>query len=188
MIESITSRWWVFLVRGLAAIAFGVIAFVWPGITLLALTIVFGAYALVDGIFALAAALGGLAGSRWWALLIEGIVGLVIAFFVWTEPGLSAEALVYAVAFWAIITGIMEIVAGLQLRDMVTNEWMYILAGIVSIAFGILILRNVNAGALAVVWLIGAYAIVFGVLQLGLSYRLNKAHSGIVHTLHPTAP
>ena len=174
MIAAISSRWYVFLIRGIAAILFGIICFARPGISLLALTILFGAFAFVDGVFALAAALGGLGGSRWWALLLGGLAGIIIAFFVWMEPSLSAQALVYSIAFWAIFTGITEIVAGLQLRDIVQNEWLYILAGIVSIAFGILIFRNVSAGALAVVWLIGAYAVLFGIIELGLSYRLRK--------------
>ena len=183
MIEAVANRWWVFLIRGIAAIIFGILAFVWPGQTLFALTILFGAYAFVDGIFALAAALGGWGGSRWWALLIEGIVGLVIAFIVWEQPVYSTVGLVYAVAFWAIITGIMEIVAGLQLREVINNEWLYILAGIVSIAFGVLVIRNPSAGSLAVAYLVGWYAIIFGILELGLAYRLNHMRS-VAHTLH----
>jgi uncharacterized membrane protein HdeD (DUF308 family) len=104
----------------------------WPQITLPVLTVLFGVYALIDGIFALSAATSPLAGSRWWALLIEGILGLVVAFFVFTQATISMGAFVYAVGLWAMLTGIMEIVAGVQLRDIVTNEWLYILAGIVS--------------------------------------------------------
>ena len=177
IIKALTDRWWVFLVRGIAALVFGILAFVWPGMTLLALTILFGAYALIDGIFALAAALGGLGGSRWWALLLEGILGLIVAFLVWTQPTTSAISLVFLIALWAILTGIVEIVAGLQLRDVISNEWLYIVAGIVSIAFGVLVIRYPQSGALAVIWMIGFYAILFGVLQLGLSYRLNRMHS-----------
>jgi uncharacterized membrane protein HdeD (DUF308 family) len=185
MIEALTNRWWVFLIRGIAAIIFGILAFVWPGMTIFALTIVFGAYAFVDGIFALAAALGGYGGSRWWALLLEGLAGLIVAFIVWTEPQLSTYGLVYAIAIWAIITGAMEIVAGLQLRDVIANEWLYILAGILSIVFGVLVIRNPDAGFTGVAWLIGVYAIFFGILQLGLSYRLNQLRSA-AQTIHRT--
>ncbi|MGD0050196.1 MAG: HdeD family acid-resistance protein [Vulcanimicrobiaceae bacterium] len=174
MIEALTRRWWLFLIRGLAAVVFGILALIWPGIALGALTIVFGAYAFVDGVFAFAAAVSGTAGSRWWVFMIEGIVGLIVAFFVLTEPVLSAISLVYVVAIWAIVTGAVEIVAGVQLRDMISNEWLYVLAGIVSIAFGILVLRDPSSGALAVVWLIAYYAILFGILQLAFSYRLNR--------------
>ena len=145
----------------------------YPGSALVALTILFGAYAFVDGIFALFTAFTGVAGSRWWALLLEGILGLVVAFYVWTQPAYSTVALVYAVAIWAVLTGIIEIVAGFQLRDVITNEWLYILAGVVSIIFGILVFRDVDAGAVAIAWTIGIYAIIFGVMQLGLAFRLN---------------
>lgn len=173
MVQALANRWWIFLIRGLAGIIFGILAIVYPGSALVALTILFGAYAFVDGIFALAAAFTGIGGGRWWALLLEGILGLVVAFYVWTQPAYSTVVLVYAVAFWAIITGIVEIIAGFQLRDVITNEWLYILAGVVSIIFGILVIRDLDAGAVAIAWTIGIYAIIFGVMQLGLAFRLN---------------
>ncbi len=173
MVQALANRWWIFLIRGLAGVIFGILAIVYPGSALVALTILFGAYAFVDGIFALAAAFTGIGGTRWWALLLEGILGLVVAFYVWTQPAFSTVVLVYAVAFWAVITGIIEIVAGFQLRDVINNEWLYILAGVVSIIFGILVFRDVDAGAFAIAWTIGIYAILFGVMQLGLAFRLN---------------
>lgn len=173
MIAALADRWWVFLIRGIAGLAFGIIALVYPGSALIALTILFGAYAFVDGVFALAAAFSGIGGSRWWALLLEGILGLIVAFVVWTQPIFSTAVLVYAIAFWAVITGVIEIIAGFQLRDVITNEWLYILAGIVSIIFGILVFRDIDAGAFAIAWTIGIYAIIFGVLQLGVAFRLN---------------
>jgi uncharacterized membrane protein HdeD (DUF308 family) len=176
MLASLASRWWVFLIRGIAAILFGVLAVMWPGIALGALTILFGAYAFVDGVFALGAAFSGGSGSRWWVLVVEGLVGLIVAGFVLTQPFMSAVALVYAIAFWAIITGILEIVGGIQMRDVLQNEWLYVLGGIASIVFGILILRDPGSGALAVIWIIAFYAILFGILQIGLSIRLNRLH------------
>jgi len=177
MLEAITSRWWVLVVRGLAAILFAMAAVTWPQISLSVLVMLFGVYALVDGIAALAWAANPLAGSRWWALLIEGILGLVVAFYVFTQPALSDVAFVYAVAFWSIFTGILEIVAGIQLRDVIDNEWTYIIAGIVSIAFGVLVVRNPLAGAVGVVWLFAGYAVLFGVLELALGYRLQRMHA-----------
>ncbi|MGB6985609.1 MAG: HdeD family acid-resistance protein [Candidatus Aquilonibacter sp.] len=174
MVQALANKWWAFLIRGIAGVIFGILALVYPGSALIALTIIFGAYAFVDGIFALAAAFTGVAGSRWWALLLEGILGLVVAFYVWTQPLYSTVALVYAVAIWAVITGIIEIVAGFQLRDAIKNEWLYILAGVVSIIFGILVFRDVDAGAVAIAWTIGIYAILFGIMQLGLAFRLNS--------------
>lgn len=173
MVQALANRWWIFLIRGLAGVIFGILALVYPGSALVALTILFGAYAFVDGIFALWAAFTGIGGSRWWALLLEGILGLVVAFYVWTQPVFSTVALVYAVAIWAVITGVIEIIAGFQLRDVINNEWLYILAGVVSIIFGILVFRDVGAGAFAIAWTIGIYAIIFGVMQLGLAFRLN---------------
>ena len=174
MLEAITNRWWILLVRGIAAILFAVAAILWPQISLAALVLLFGIYALIDGIFALAGALSPFAGTRWWALLIEGLLGLVVAFYVFTQPALSGVAFVYAVGLWSMFTGILEIVAGIQLRDVIDNEWLYILAGIVSIAFGVLVVRNPLAGAVGVVWLFAGYAFLFGVLELALGYRLQQ--------------
>lgn len=179
MVHALANRWWVFLIRGIAAIIFGILAFFWPGLTLITLTIVFGAYAFVDGVFALASAFGGLGGSRWWALLLEGIVGLVVALVVWEQPVMSATFLVFGVAVWAILTGIMEIIGGIQMRDLIDNEWLYIVGGILSIVFGVLVFRNPLAGGLTIAWLIGFYAIFFGLVQLGLSYRLSRLRSTI---------
>jgi uncharacterized membrane protein HdeD (DUF308 family) len=177
MLASLASRWWVFLIRGIAAIVFGVLAVMWPGIALGALTILFGAYAFVDGVFALGGAFSGVAGSRWWVLLVEGLVGLVVAGFVLTQPFMSAAALIYVIAFWAIATGVLEIIAGIQLRDVLQNEWLYVLGGIASIVFDILVLRDPGSGALAIIWIIAFYAILFGILQIGLSIRLNRLHT-----------
>jgi uncharacterized membrane protein HdeD (DUF308 family) len=181
MVATLSKRWWVFLIKGIAAIIFGILAFAWPGMTILTLTIIFGAYAFVNGVMALAAAVGGLAGTKWWALLLEALISLIVAFFVWDQPVMSAVTLVYAVGFWAVLTGILEVIAGVQLRETIVNEWLYVLAGVVSIIFGVWVLRNPVAGALAIVWVIGIYAIVFGILQIFLSLRLN----GLKSAAHP---
>ncbi len=180
MLAAVTSKWWVFVVRGIAAILFGVLAYVWPGMTIVALAILFGAYAFVEGVLCVAAAFAPFAGSRWWALLLEGILGLVVAFFVFTQPLISAAALVYTFGFWAIFTGIMEIVAGVQLRDVLGNEWLYVLGGIASIVFGVLIFRNPEAGAVAMAWLIGFYAVLFGLMGVVLGIRLQKLNQSAV--------
>jgi uncharacterized membrane protein HdeD (DUF308 family) len=186
MINALSNRWWVFLIRGVAALIFGILSLAYPGMTFVALTIIFAAYAFVNGIFALAAALGGLGGSRWWVLLIEGILGLIVAFWVWTQPVYSAVVLVYAIAIWAIITGIAEIIGGLQLREFISNEWVYILSGILSVVFGILVLRDVGAGLVVVAWTIGIYAILFGLAQFGIAFRLNKLRSTAGAVSRPT--
>ena len=174
MIEALASRWWIFLVRGIAAILFGVVAIAWPGISLVALTMLFGAFAFVDGVMAFGFAFTGAGGSRWWALVIEGLVGLGVAFFVLSQPGLSAVSLVYAVAVWAVFTGVIEIIAGVQFRDFLPNDWTYVLAGALSIVFGVLVMRNPIAGGLAIMWIIAFYSILFGLMEVFLSRRIKR--------------
>jgi uncharacterized membrane protein HdeD (DUF308 family) len=163
------------LIRGLAAIIFGVLAFLWPGATILAIGILFGAYALVDGIFAIYATIRAAgANQRWWPFLIEGIVGILIAAITFYDVRITLFALYLTIAAWAFITGILEIVAAIQLRKVIKNEFWLILGGIASIAFGVLMLWRPLAGALAIIWIIAAYAIVFGVIMVAFSFRLRS--------------
>jgi uncharacterized membrane protein HdeD (DUF308 family) len=175
----LTRNWWALALRGLAAILFGVLAFAWPGITLLVLIIFFGAYMLVDGIFAIVAAVRA-AGeeARWWLLLLEGVLGVVVGLVAFFWPGLTALALLYLVAAWAIVTGIMEIAAAIRLRREVVGEWALILGGAFSVLFGVLlVVIPARAGLLSLTWLIGVYAVVFGVLQVILAFRVRNAPS-----------
>ncbi|MBV8246116.1 MAG: HdeD family acid-resistance protein [Candidatus Eremiobacteraeota bacterium] len=174
MLEALSRRWWVFLLRGIAGIVLGILAFAWPGITLLSFVIVFAAYLLVDGVFAVIAALSGEAGSRWGLLLFEGILAIVVAILLWAYPGMSAIFFIYFFAAWAIVSGIAEIVFGVQLRDVITNEWLYVLGGIVSIIFGIWVMREPLSGGVAIVWIMGSYAIAFGIIQLILAFRVRS--------------
>jgi uncharacterized membrane protein HdeD (DUF308 family) len=173
----------MWLIRGIAAIIFGVLAFMWPVKTILVLGILFGAYALVDGIFAIIATFrAASAGQRWWPFLIEGIVGILIAAITFYDIRITLLALYFTIAAWAFLTGILEIIAAIQLRKHIANEIWMIIAGIASIAFAVLMIWYPLAGALAIVWLISAYAIVFGILMIGFALRL-RSH---VHT--PAAP
>ncbi len=168
-------NWWAIALRGLFAVLFGVAAFVWPGITLVVLVLLWGAYALVDGIFALVAAVR--AAERrgtWWPLVLEGILGIVAGVLTFIWPGITALVLLYLIAAWAILTGIAEIVAAVRLRRVLTGEWLLGLAGVVSIIFGVLLIVFPGAGALAVIWLIGAYALVFGIVLIVLGFRLRS--------------
>ena len=168
-------NWWAVGLRGLIAILFGLAAFFWPGLTLFALVILFGAYALVDGLFAILAAVRAAEQhTRWWSLVVEGLVGIAVGLLTFFYPGVTAVALLYIIAAWAIVTGIFEIIAAIQLHQEITNEWLLGLSGLASVLFGIVAMVTPGAGALAIVWLIGVYAIVFGVLQLGLAYRLHQ--------------
>lgn len=170
-----TSSWWALVLRGVAAIAFGVLAFAWPQITLTALVFLWGAYALVDGALAIGAGIKSHGESkRWWVLLLEGILGVAAGLVAFFMPGITALVLLIVIAAWAIVTGAFEIAAAIQLRKYIKGEWLLALAGVASILFGVALLFNPAAGALALVWLIGAYAIVFGVLMIVLGVRLHS--------------
>ena len=175
MLVVYTSSWWALVLRGLAAIAFGVLAFVWPQITLTALVFLWGAYALVDGAFAIAAGVKSHGeNKRWWVLLLEGILGVAAGLVAFLVPGITALVLLILIAAWAMVTGAFEIAAAIQLRKYIKGEWLLALAGVASVLFALALLFNPAAGALALVWLIGAYSIVFGVLLIVLGVRLHN--------------
>lgn len=179
MLELLAKNWWTFTLRGIAAIVFGVLALLWPGITLLALIILFGAYAIVDGVLAIFAAIAprqrqDLPHARpWWAYLLWGLLGIAAGIIAFLWPGITALALLYVIAFWAIMRGVMEIIAAIQLRRVITNEWLLILAGVLSIVIGIVLLGWPAAGALGLVWFIGFMSILLGAMLIGLSVRLK---------------
>jgi uncharacterized membrane protein HdeD (DUF308 family) len=175
VVNVIARNWWALLIRGIVAIIFGILAFIWPGATILAIGILFGAYAFVDGIFAIIATVRAAeAGERWWPFLIEGIVGIVIAAITFYDIRITLLALYLTIAAWAVITGIFELVAAVQLRKAIANEFWLILGGIASIAFGVLMVIFPLIGALALIWLIGTYAIIFGIIMIAFSFRLRS--------------
>ncbi len=184
MVNVLARNWWALLIRGIAAVIFGILAFAWPGATLVVIGILFGAYAFVDGVFAIVAAVrAAQAHERWWPFLLEGIVGLAIAAITVYDVGITLLALYLTIAAWAFITGILEIAAAIQLRKTIANEWLLILAGICSLVFGVLMIWHPAAAALAIIWIIAAYACVFGIIMIALSFRL-RAHA----TTPPAAP
>lgn len=170
MLEFLARKWWVVALRGLLAILFGIVALVYPGVTLVALALVFGAYAFLDGVFAIFSAIGHGAREAVWYVL-EGLLGIAVGVATFFYPGLTAQALVYLVGLWAILTGIFEVIAGFELP--ISKDWLLVLAGAASVIFGVLIFVNPGSGALAVVWLIGLYAVVFGVTMLVFGFRLR---------------
>src|SRR5215204_5862712 len=175
MLHALTKFWWLVLLRGIAAIVFGVLAFVWPGLTLLTLILLYGAYALVDGVFALIAAFtGGAKPVPTWWLIVVGLCGIAAGLVTFFWPGVTALVLIFFIGAWAIAHGIFEMVGAIKLRKEIDNEWWLILAGALSVIFGVIVLAAPGAGALALVWLIGAYSLVFGILLVGLSLRLRK--------------
>jgi uncharacterized membrane protein HdeD (DUF308 family) len=175
MLTMLARNWWVVALRGVFAIVFGVLAIVWPGLTLFVLITLFGAYALVDGIFAVIAGIASYSrNERWWAVLLEGIAGIILGLLTFFYPGITALVLVYFIAAWALVTGIFEIAAAIRLRKEIEGEWMMVLSGILSIIFGLFLVVAPGAGALGLTWVIGAYAIVFGVVLIVLAFRLRS--------------
>ena len=156
----------MFLVRGIAAILFGILTFVWPNLTLSVLVLLFGVFAVISGITAVVAALRNRGEEGWGLLLFEGILGILAGVVALVWPNITALAFLYLLAAWAIITGIMELVAPLAFPMRGGRAALMVLAGLASIVFGILIAAQPSSGLLAVAWLIGVYAIVFGVMYV----------------------
>ena len=178
MLGDLSRNWgWVAL-RGVVAVLFGVFAFIWPGKTLAAVVIVFGAFAFADGILALIAAFKVRdQGKPFWSLVIVGLLGVAagIATFFW--PGMTALLLVTFIGAWAFVMGIFEIAAAIRLRKEIEGEWLMGLSGVLSVLFGLYVFFQPGAGALALIWVIGAYAVFFGMLLIVLAFKL-KGHAG----------
>ena len=174
MVDTLAKNWWLLLLRGIVAIIFGVLAFSLPGITLLTLIMLYGAYALVEGVLAILAAItGGTPAPRWW-LAIIGLLGVAAGILTLVMPGLTAITLLFFIAAWAIGTGVFQIIGAIRLRKEIDNEWLLILGGVISVLFGIGIVLAPGAGALALVWVIGTYAVISGVIFVALAFRLKK--------------
>ena len=180
MLNDFGKHWWVFLVRGIVAILFGIGTFVWPGMALVVLVVMFAAFTFVDGVATVIASIRHRTEVKhWWAYLLEGLLGVGVGVVTWFWPGITAMALLFLIAFWAIATGIFEIIAAWKLREEISGEWALGLAGLLSVAFGVLLLLRPGAGALAVVWVIGVYAIVFGILLTVVAFKLRGWRAGL---------
>jgi uncharacterized membrane protein HdeD (DUF308 family) len=175
LVSSLADNWWLLLLRGLVAIAFGIVAFFWPGITLTALVYVWGVYALVDGVVAIWAAFNapGDAGPRWW-LGLSGVVSIVAGLVAFFYTGITALVLLWLIAAWAIIIGAVLIWGALELRKVLDDSWLIGLTGALSVVFGVILFAQPNVGALALVWTIGWFAIVFGCLFIAMAFRLKQ--------------
>lgn len=166
--------WWTYIIRGLVAVAFGVLAFLAPPWGIAVLVALFGAWALVDGVTGLVGGIRSRGRDRsWWLSILEGIVGIVAGVFAFLFPAQAAVALIFIIAAWAIITGVFEIVAAVRLREQIQGEFWLGLAGVASILYGVVIYLFPAAGALSIVWLIGSFAIAFGAFLLILGWRLR---------------
>jgi uncharacterized membrane protein HdeD (DUF308 family) len=173
MFAKILSRyWWMTLLRGVLWVLFGIVVFTRPGITLAALTLLFGAFVLADGVGNVVTAFGGRQEhENWWVLLLVGLLGICVGLLSLMNPGLTALALLFYIAIWAISTGVLQIVAAIRLRREIEGEFWLILGGLASVAFGLLVVARPGAGALSVLWLIGTYAIVLGIALVLLSLK-----------------
>ena len=189
MLERAISRSSVYLgVAGVASIAFGAITLFWPGVSLVVLTALFGAFALVYGAFALASGLNLLAhrSTDWVPYVLGGLAGVVVGVVTFFAPGLTDLTLIYLIAAWAIIVGVFEIIASLDLRDVVKGAGWLTASGVLSIAFGVLVAARPGTGALAILWLIGAYAILGGATRLYAAYRIHSVESDVKRAVATT--
>ena len=170
-----SKNWWVLLLRGIVAVLFGMLAISRPGITLGLLVLLFGLYAVLDGCFALIAAAAGWSQREdRWLLLLEGVIGLGAGFATLRAPALTTVALLFFIAVWALATGVLKIVAAIRLRKEITGELWLVLSGIASVIFSFLVMMSPAAGALAMAWLIGWYALMLGVMLILLSLKLHS--------------
>ncbi len=194
MLDRAISRSAVYLgVAGVASIVFGAITLFWPGITLVALTVLFGAFAFVYGAFALGSGLTLLAhrSTDWVPYVLGGLVGLVVGVVTFFAPGLTDLTLIYLIAAWAIVVGVFEIIASLDLRNVVKGAGWLTASGALSIVFGVIVAARPGTGALAILWLIGAYAIIGGATRLYAAFRIHGVQSdvkrAVASTMQPTS-
>jgi uncharacterized membrane protein HdeD (DUF308 family) len=180
LVTILANHWWVLLVRGLLAIAFGVFSWIQPGISLASLIILFGAYALSDGIFGVWTAIKGREHhEHWWVLLIEGLIGIAAGLMTFFAPGVTTLVLLIFIATWAVARGVLEIVAAIRLRKEIEGEWLYVLGGLVSILFGGFLITHPGEGALALLWVVGFYAVSIGLLLVLLAFRVRTFGKGL---------
>jgi uncharacterized membrane protein HdeD (DUF308 family) len=176
--NTLSRNWWMLALRGVLAILFGIMVIAWPAIALQSLVLLFGAYVLVDGVFAIISAFQHRNQSHWWVTLLEGIVGVIAGIITFILPGITALSLLVMIGVWAAVTGILQIVTAFRIRASIDNEWALGLAGLASLLFGLFVLFFPGAGAMAILGLIAGYSIVFGILMLVVAFRLRSWHPG----------
>jgi uncharacterized membrane protein HdeD (DUF308 family) len=175
-LPTLATNWWALLLRGIAAVLFGLAALFWPGLTLFVLIVFFGAYALVDGILAIVAGIRGSEGRRW-LLLAEGVLGVLAGLITFFWPGMTALFLLFVISAWAIFTGLLKVVMAIFFRREVENAWLMGLSGVLSVLFGVILAVLPGAGLLSLVWLIGIYALIVGVVLIVLGFRMRGQHA-----------
>ena len=171
---SLAKNWWLLLLRGLLAVAFGVLLFTRPSISVAILITFFGAYSLVDGVFSAYSAISQRSQHEHWVLmLVGGLSGIAIGLITFYSPGITAIVLLFYIAIWSIIIGISQIIMAVKLRAEIKGEFWLGLAGLVSVLFGMYLIYNPGAGILSVIWVLAAYAVLFGFLMIALSLRVK---------------
>lgn len=174
MFDMLTRRWWAFAIQGAAALVFGILTLVWPGLSLVVLITLFGALALVRGAMVLAASYDAHKRHlRWRSWLAIGLLDVGAGLVAWFWPGLTALALLYVVAAWAIVTGVTLVVATIEVRRAIRHAWLLALSGALSLALGLVLVVNPASGILSLLWLIGIYAIVAGLAELIFAARVR---------------
>jgi uncharacterized membrane protein HdeD (DUF308 family) len=177
MLMLLARNWWALALRGLCAIVFGIAAFAWPGPTVEILVYLYGAYALVDGAFMLIAALLGRTAGVRWELVLIGLVGIAVGIMTFAWPTVTALALLYLIAAWAILCGVFQVIAAIQLRKEIEGEWLLALSGAAAVLFGGFLIARPSEGAIALIQVIAIFAILFGALLVGLALRLRGLHN-----------
>ena len=174
LLHGLARNWWLILLRGIAAVVLGVLAFVWPAITFVTLLLLFGIYALADGVLALAAAIMGTSPTPSWWLAIVGVAGLTAGVLTFLRPDIASVALLIVIAAWAFVSGLMQIIGAIELRKEIDNEWLLIISGIFSIIFAAILLIQPVLGTLALIFSLGCFAIGYGILLIAFAFRLKR--------------
>jgi uncharacterized membrane protein HdeD (DUF308 family) len=178
-------NWWALALRGVAAVLFGLIAFLMPGVMLGAIVLLFGAYSLVDGVFSIIAGIRAAERhERWWPFALEGLLSIIVGLIAFLMPAAAAFALLFVIAAWAIITGVLRISAAIRLRKEIRGEWMLILNGALSVILGIFLIFLPGAGFVTLVWWLGAYATIWGITLIALAFKL-RAHRNRLGSARP---
>jgi uncharacterized membrane protein HdeD (DUF308 family) len=175
MLDLLSRKWWVLLLRGVAFIALGVIAMMWPGIPLASLVVLFAAFSLIDGAASVILGMRGEAdGTVWWTMILLGVLALAAGIVAFAWPGLTLIVLLSIIASFAIVRGVFEIAAAIRLRKLIDDEWVLGLSGAASIVFGVLLFARPKAGLLVIAIMIGAFMMAVGVMSVALALRLRK--------------
>ena len=183
MIRYIANHWWLLLVRGIAAIVFGLLAWSFPGLTLAAVVILFGAYAIVDGILAIAQSFSSDAAQQRWPLLLMGLLGVLAGVVAFGWPGITALALLFVIAGWAMLTGGLELVGAFGLPLATGSRWLLGLAGAASAVFGVLLVTQPGAGLMTLMWLLGFYGVFYGILSIIGAFEVRQLSTEVLHDL-----